>query len=357
MTEPAKQVDQPISVLIIGFGISSISATHTFISNGFKKVTVIEASKELGGVWNSAHNHHPTLVANNTRHTFEFPELRHNPDLYNDFPTQEQVNSYLQQYVEDFDLEKYVHYDTKVQKLSRRKKSEDHNWVFDVVFSKPVNGSTHSSFEFVVISTGSNHKPHIPIGLSSDLAPKGVMTLHSSKVRYQLAKDSHLFQDKNVVVVGASKSGQDISVLAAELGATQVTLVGGMTHWFPPRYFGGDDSSTGQFNEEVLYNRVSSAMLPGNPEALIYNGSIVPKALYFFQSWRVGKMLRNAFWTKTQSDIATQVSSYFDQGKKERFLFLRSIYRRSAPPYFLLLASCSVSNPTASLAGKIGGRR
>lgn len=93
-----------VRVLIIGFGNSGIVQTHTLVIHGFgRNLVVVEAEKSLGGVWNLS-KHYPGLSNNNTKNTFQLPELQPREGDFVDYPTQEQVNAFLQRYVASFDF-------------------------------------------------------------------------------------------------------------------------------------------------------------------------------------------------------------------------------------------------------------
>lgn len=335
-------------VLVIGFGMSGIIAIHTLFENGLTNVTVVEACEGLGGVWNVS-KQYPGLQTNNTKNTFEFPEMRYDDDqgTRDDFPTQEQVHAYLKTYANKFGLEKNVNYGTRVVELRRRRRSSSSNdgdddekkeegkedglgggdndvgdnnntpWKFDVTFSKPVNGSTSGTFDFVVMAVGNCCKPRFPEGFKAS-SSSVTTVMHSSEIRARIAKDPTLFEGKRVAVIGTAKSGQDVAVWAAKKkkeeedggsggGASvgSVTLIGSAIHWNAPRYLGDNDPKVGQYNEEVLYSRFSEWMLPCEPECARVNGA-VPKMLYFFQKSYVGMKLRDFFWSKVTSDIVKQ---------------------------------------------------
>ena len=97
------------------------------------KVQARDRRQRRRGVWNME-KQWPGLQTQNTKDNFQFPEMRpNNPnDWDNDFPTQEQVNRYLQDYIDKFDLNEHVHYNTQVKSLSKY-----YDFAGPLLFEKP----------------------------------------------------------------------------------------------------------------------------------------------------------------------------------------------------------------------------
>ena len=294
------------SVLIIGFGISGIVQTHTLVSNGFTDITVVDAQKSFGGVWNMS-LHYPGLCANNSKNTFQLPELPQEPGEFDDFATQEQINGYLKRYVTKFDLEQYVQYGTRVKSLERRSDSSTGNWLFDVTFDKKVNGAIRSTFDMVICATGYTCDPLVPAAIQT--APKGVTVLHSSEIRKALAKNPNLVQGKRVAVIGTSKSGQDAALWAAEADSLTVDMIGPEFNWSVPRYF-EEDREKGLAGNEVIYSGLMSYLLPSNPATFKErNGWFGVKLLflYFLHKTPVGSALRDFIWASKLAELVKMV--------------------------------------------------
>lgn len=278
-------------VLVIGFGMSGIVQTHSFVSNGFKNVTVVEAMASCGGVWNTA-LHYPGMGANNSRITWGFPELK--PTNFSDYPRQEEVEAYFQEYVDKFDLAKHVQFGTKATSVSRRKESG--KWVFDVTFDKNVKGTTKTTYDQVVVCSGFTSAPKIPTGLQS--APNGVKVMHSSEIRAALANNPNFLQGKRVAVLGHSKSGQDAATWAGETDALSIDLIGPHLWWSFPRYF-QEDEEAGLTANAALFSGLMSYLLPCNPASFEdrsgwYGFGLL--VLYFLHQTFLGRWLRDLFW-------------------------------------------------------------
>lgn len=172
-------------VLIIGSGLSGIVAAHYFSQEDRFDVTVVERAPLIGGVWR-LDNHYPTLTTNNSRDTFAFPDLPMDPNC-NDFLSQEEVNTYLEAYVDKFSLRSMIHLNVAVKSL-RRESSESapFGFLFHAEFGGPAAADLATEYDYVVLATGQNSQPYIPKLPGQELF-KGI-TCHTSQVRKLLAK-------------------------------------------------------------------------------------------------------------------------------------------------------------------------
>mmetsp|Transcript_12381 Transcript_12381/g.22181 ORF Transcript_12381/g.22181 Transcript_12381/m.22181 type:complete len:548 (-) Transcript_12381:290-1933(-) len=297
-------------VLIVGFGLSGIVQTHTFVSNGFEDVTVVESDDTFGGVWNLS-KHYPGLVTNNTGNTFQFPEMKCEADAYDDWPSQEQVNAYLTKYVSQFDLEKHVQYGTRVQNIRRRldptSKDED-KWLFDVTFSRAVKGSLQATYDVVVCATGFTSKPYVPPLFRREEAkdlPQGVRVIHSSEIRKALAEDPCFAMNKRVAVIGTCKSGKDSALWAIRTKAASVDLIGRAMRCTIPYYMHPDPvKNVTEF--EMIFSRLLSYLLPTKPAAMKERTGLfrTPMLLYFFHETFLGRAIRDFVWRMRLAEFA-----------------------------------------------------
>ena len=346
-----EQAQGKTRVLIIGFGISGIAATHYFAAAGERfELTTVEASDTLGGVWEPK-RHYPGFRANNTRNTFELPDLRHKEGQFDDFPTQAQVNAYLKDYVAAFDLAKHVHFNTRVESISRRREGEG-PWLFDVSFSAAVAGSTAQTFDFVVVASGFTELAHVPPELASTREQFAAPLVHSCVLTATLAETPELCAGKRVAVIGGSKSAIDIAVWAAsEGGAAQVDMITDTLHWSPPRYFGDNDPAKGKFNEEVLYSRFAEWFLPVCVKTVSPIDGPAPKMLTYFHETEEGRKLRDAFWAGVCADIQKQFGIPEELIPKHDFVFDAPYLAIQHPDFFPLIAAGKIRVELARASG------
>ena len=115
-------------VAIIGCGVSGLTSIKACLDVGLNPVC-FEQQTNLGGVWNYTEDPRPNLASvhkstiTNTSKLFtafsDFPA----PKEFPNYMPQKLVQEYIELYAKEFDLAKYVKFNTKVVKLER---SADH---------------------------------------------------------------------------------------------------------------------------------------------------------------------------------------------------------------------------------------
>jgi dimethylaniline monooxygenase (N-oxide forming) len=242
---------------VVGAGIAGLVATKTLSEDGFD-VSTFEKEATIGGVW-SPSRAYPDLRANNPRESYAFSDHPY-PATADDFPTAQQVQAYLESYVDQFDLERLIRLSSEVVNVTRLPKPEQggHNSVFEVTV-RPAGGSGSPqtlSFDYVVICNGVFSQPNLPA--IKDRARFAGKVLHSSQL-----SSVDIGSGQRVVVVGAGKSALDCVAMAARRAAFS-TLVFRQPHWMLPRYFFGlvrvDKLLVNRFSELfVKYHHMSRA--------------------------------------------------------------------------------------------------
>ena len=298
-------------VLVIGFGLSGIIQCHTLLAQGFQNVTVVESSNSFGGVWH-VDKQWPGLQAQNTKDNFQFPDMRpKNPNNWDDFPTQEQINQYLKDYIETFDLEKHVHYNCQVKNLSRYYDSNERQWKFKTLFTKSINGNVEHMYDFVICATGYTSNPKFPTCLDQDVQgggnciPTNVKVIHSCDIRKELKNDPSFGKDKRVAIVGSFKSAMDSAVWAVEAGGAKDVHVFMVKAPFTVNQYqdtsGNKEKGLVEFNR--IFSRLLSWLLPCNPETVKVNGTI-SKILYLMHCTTIGIAIVNFLWSTKLKECA-----------------------------------------------------
>jgi cation diffusion facilitator CzcD-associated flavoprotein CzcO len=220
------------TVCVIGAGISGLVTAKVLTRDGFD-VTVFEKAPTIGGVWAPSRTY-PGLRANGSQKSFSFSDHRY-PASSDKFPTADQVFSYLESYVEQFDLAPHLHCSTEVQSVRRRPAADDGAHPgFDVTVrpvDAPADAETHA-FDYVVVCNGVFSNPFVPEIDGQDRFDGSL--IHSSQM-----PEREQLRGKRVIVVGAGNSAFDCARVAAQ-EAQSSTLLFRRAHWMLPRYFPGD---------------------------------------------------------------------------------------------------------------------
>jgi dimethylaniline monooxygenase (N-oxide forming) len=128
------------TVGIIGASIAGLATAKVLRQIGFT-VCVLEKEADVGGVW-SACRRYPGLTTQNPRETYEFSDFPM-PSDYPEWPTGEQVQSYLHSYAEKFGLIAHIRLNTRV---------ESARWPVDVPQLASDNGSYLSSVHIFALT-------------------------------------------------------------------------------------------------------------------------------------------------------------------------------------------------------------
>ncbi len=244
-------------VCVIGAGVSGLAAAKAFAARGHK-VTIIEKSSNLGGVWDPARTY-PDVQTQSPKELYRYTD-KAMPDAYPEWPKGPQVHAYLADYAKGHGLDQLIRFNTEVAGMSRRSDGKP-GWTVDL---KTQDNMAREDFDFVAICTGQFNDPQeLKLPGEDAFRATGGQILHSSTYG-----DASLAKGRRVVVLGGSKSATDIAVNAVNSGAREVTIVFREPVWRIPYFIGGLINF-----KRILYIRAQEEM---------------------FASWGIGKMARLA---------------------------------------------------------------
>src|SRR5712671_6914139 len=247
----------PKQVCVIGAGVSGLAAAKAFAAHGHK-VTIIEKSGDLGGVWDPARSY-PDVQTQSPKDLYRYTDQAM-PDTYPEWPKGPQVHAYLSDYARGHGLDRPMRLKTSVVAMNRRTDGKP-GWTLEL---ETPNGKASEDFDFLAICTVQFSEPQA-LSLPGEDAFKaqGGQILHSSSYN-----DASLAKGRKVVVLGGSKSATDIAVNAVDSGASEVTIVYREPVWRIPYFIGGLVNF-----KRILYIRAQEEM---------------------FRSWGIGAMSRAA---------------------------------------------------------------
>ncbi|KJC45043.1 monooxygenase [Bradyrhizobium sp. LTSP885] len=245
-------------VCVIGAGVSGLAAGKAFATRGHK-VTIIERSGDLGGVWEPARAY-PDVQTQSPKELYRYTD-KAMPDSYPEWPKGPQVHAYLRDYARDHGLDGAIRFNIKVEAMNRRADGKP-GWTLVL---RNADGTTgHEDFDFVAVCTGQFNEPQtLKLAGEDGFRAQGGQILHSSQYG-----DPDLAKGRKLVVLGGSKSATDIAVNAVNSGASEVTIVYREPVWRIPYFIGGLVNF-----KRILYIRAQEEM---------------------FRSWGIGPMSRLA---------------------------------------------------------------
>ncbi|HLA52180.1 MAG TPA: NAD(P)-binding domain-containing protein [Flavitalea sp.] len=209
---------------IIGAGLSGLVTAKTCLEYGYE-VKVFEKDPELGGVWASS-KRYAGVSTQNTKDTYCFSDFAM-PKHFPEWPSGEQVQSYLTSYAEKFKVLPRIRFSTEVINVHH----EENGWAITVKEA----GTLHTEqCDFLIICNGTFSDPFIPaIPCMDTFISAGGEVLHSTGL-----KNTEMARDKRMIVVGYSKSAHDV-VTAAEETARSAHLVFREAKWKIPPFVKG----------------------------------------------------------------------------------------------------------------------
>jgi len=216
-------------VCVIGAGISGLAAAKAFAGRGHK-VTIIERSGDLGGVWEPVRSY-PDVQTQSPKELYRYTD-KAMPESYPEWPKGPQVHAYLRDYARSHGLDGAMRFNTRVEGMKRRADGRP-GWTLAL---RSTDGATgHEDFDFVAVCTGQFNEPQsLPLPGEDGFKAQGGQILHSSQYA-----DPDLAKGRKVVVLGGSKSATDIAVNAVNSGASEVTIVFREPVWRIPYFIGG----------------------------------------------------------------------------------------------------------------------
>lgn len=219
-------------VLIIGAGVAGLQMCRALKSDPkLFSVTVFERANEVGGVWRK---NYVDMKVQVPRTLYEFPSYPMKKVKPGAFPTAEQVEEYIKDFTEEFNLRESIVLNRAVTKVTRR--GEANGWTVETTTTGGEGGAgavEHHEFDFVIVCTGmySAVPNKIEIPGAKEFEAGGGKIYHSLEFDEALAKT---VEGKNVVVVGCAKSAQDVAAASVSKGAKRTAMVYRDAHWGVP---------------------------------------------------------------------------------------------------------------------------
>ena len=214
-------MSQNPKIAIIGAGPSGITALKNLATNGFD-VTCFEMSNQIGGNWvykdqtghSSVFKTTHIISSKKFSEYIDFPM----PDDYPDYPSGAELLAYFNSYVDHFELEKHIRFNTKVHKAI----PIDNKW--KIFFE-----DSSEDFDYLIVANGHHWSPRIP---NFDGNFSGEL-MHSHQF-----KNNEYFKDKSVLVVGGGNSACDIAVEVSRVAKkTSISMRRG--YHFIPKFIMG----------------------------------------------------------------------------------------------------------------------
>lgn len=209
------------NIFIIGAGPSGLAAVKEMAEAGLNPLCV-DSRDAIGGLFNSCYNELYTTTTNMFMAFSDFP-----PKENLKFWSKEEYLSYMNDYVNHFNLEKFIKLNTTVEKcvlddctgrwkLKTSNSSEGKEEPRFSSFTENVEAGFTYDADYLLVATGTNQIPNVPKfkNLSND-----IKVLHSSDFK----DATTLCKGKKVLIIGNGESAADVAAQSTDV-AEKVTL-------------------------------------------------------------------------------------------------------------------------------------
>src|SRR3954452_10501007 len=140
-------------VCIIGAGVSGLAAAKAFAARGHR-ITILERSGDLGGVWEPARSY-PEVQTQSPKELYRYTD-KPMPDSYPEWPKGPQVHAYLTDYAKEHGLLQRVQFNTGVTGMVRPTSGLP-GWTLEI--KQPDGSLSHEDYDFVAVCTGQFNEP------------------------------------------------------------------------------------------------------------------------------------------------------------------------------------------------------
>ena len=301
------------TIAIIGAGFGGLSTAKVFREFGFD-VTVYEKDSEVGGVWSTSRRY-PGLTTQNVRSTYALTDYAY-PKGYPEWPSGQQVQEYLEGYVDHFNLRDCINLNTEVTHASLDEQAG--SWTVETMFG---GAATSRTFDFLVVCNGIFSDPAVPTFAGQDaFLAAGGRIMHTVDFH-----DVNDVRGKNVVVVGFGKSSCDVANATVGISAS-TTVIARTIIWKIPKKF------KNVLNYKMLLlTRMGEALFPyielkgfekwfhsgGNKvrESMLGSVQSVVTGQFSLDDPKVNLNPHNSLETITRSTVSLASDGFFDKVK------------------------------------------
>ncbi|RMF31131.1 MAG: monooxygenase [Bacteroidetes bacterium] len=221
-------------VAVIGAGCSGLTAIKNLLQAGVRQVVCFEKNDQVGGNWiYTAKESHSSVCETthiiSSKSLSEFEDFLM-PEDYPDYPSHRQVLAYFQAYARHFGLEKYIRFNTAVERVE---KAEGERWRLHL------STGEEAVFDYLLVANGHHSVPR---------HPELPGTFEGEYLHAHSYKTNAPFRGKRVLVVGAGNSGCDCAVEISRVAAFTAISIRRPTYIIPKFLLG---RPTDTFNQTL----------------------------------------------------------------------------------------------------------
>lgn len=306
-----------MKIAVVGAGFAGLASAKVLREFGHD-VTVLDKAPDVGGVW-SASRRYSGLTTQNNKGSYAFSDLPM-PKDYPEWPSGQQVQAYLERYVDLHDLRGALRLSTEVVRAELTP-AEDGWFVTARRAGEPVGEPER--FDHVVVANGIFSDPVIPRfeGLAQLLRAGGKVVASSQLTSLEDARGKH------VVVVGYGKSACDVAAEIAPVAAS-TQVVARHLLWKLPKRLGNalnykylllTRMGEGLFRYETLSGGMEKFLHgPGDRVRRSMLASVGAVSVKQFHLEKLGLVPRGEFADIARSTVSLATDGFFEQVSEGR---------------------------------------
>ncbi|MCJ1308030.1 hypothetical protein MMC25_001680 [Agyrium rufum] len=293
---------EKVDLLIIGAGWHGLAVAKTYLEvHPDTNLVILDSSESIGGVW-CKERLYPGLKSNNLHGTYEFSDFPMDEETFGVSPGQHVpgpvVHKYLLKYAEQHDILRRIRFRWTVNSVERK---EDRSWLIRTskTAEHPENTVEQAQYRAIsspklVFATGLTSQPFLPTFNGSETFNAPIFHVKDMR-RYT---DKKAQPGKNVIVLGASKSGYDAVYAHVTAGTTVDWIVresGSGPVWMAPAYV----TPLKQRFEKLVGIRCLTWLNP----CIWGDNDGFGKVRRLLHETRVGRWFVDSFWTIITNDV------------------------------------------------------
>ncbi|XP_075689423.1 flavin-containing monooxygenase 5-like [Rhinoderma darwinii] len=221
-------------VAVIGAGASGLPAIKCCLEEGLEP-TCFERSDDIGGLWRfkkdpeeSRASIYNSVIINTSKEMMSYSDYPI-PEEYPNYMHNSKVLEYFYQYIEKFQLQKYIKFKTSVCSVKKHANfATTGQW--DVITEHEGKQETYV-FDAILVCVGHHTSPNLPLHSFPGIENFKGQYFHS---RHYKAPEA--FKGKRIIVVGIGNTGVDLAVEVSAV-AKQVFLSTRRGAWLWNRVF------------------------------------------------------------------------------------------------------------------------
>lgn len=223
-------------ICVIGAGPSGIAAAKNILQAGITDFIVYEKSNFIGGNWVYSETNEHSSVFETTHILSSKPIAKYEdypmPDYFPDYPSQENMYQYFNEYAHHFKILDYIQFNTSVEFA---KLNNDNIWEL-----KLSNGEV-KLFENLIVANGHHWFPKFP-NYNGNFNGRYI---HSHDY-----KNNSGFENKKILIIGGGNSACDIAVETSRVSKKTVLSMR-RGYYFIPKILMG--KPVDQLNDGVVF--------------------------------------------------------------------------------------------------------